>query len=348
MKRASQIAQGRRATVTSQLLDGILAAATAAGIVDSARLDALRAGVLARSAEVQASGRVSETVLFWLWGALVDLAGGHRVGAEIAPYASASAFGLMGEAAVQAVSLADAFESVARYVRFLHQGVTVEIDVTDRFITTVYRLSGSNGVASTGAAAAGMLWANANLALLSERAFNVRLRPVSAELACAAIGDLGGVIAEIFGTDVKVGTADWRLVFDRSAVLAVSRPVASSALSYLTAYADGELSEVSAIDNIVGMVAAEVRDRLAGGPPTVAEIAKALGLSTRTLQRRLAIAGRSFGAVLDEVRRARAEVLLADGGRDFREIAHKLGFSDRSAFTRAAIRWFGAPPSRMR
>jgi AraC-like DNA-binding protein len=71
-------------------------------------------------------------------------------------------------------------------------------------------------------------------------------------------------------------------------------------------------------------------------------------LSTRTLQRRLAIAGRSFGAVLDEVRRARAEVLLADGGRDFREIAHKLGFSDRSAFTRAAIRWFGAPPSRMR
>jgi AraC-like DNA-binding protein len=80
----------------------------------------------------------------------------------------------------------------------------------------------------------------------------------------------------------------------------------------------------------------------------VAETASALGLSTRTLQRRLAIAGRSFEAVLDEVRRACAEAMLADGGRDLAEIAYKLGYSERSAFTRAAIRWFGVPPSGMR
>ncbi len=30
------------------------------------------------------------------------------------------------------------------------------------------------------------------------------------------------------------------------------------------------------------------------------------------------------------------------------EIAYKLGYSERSAFTRAAIRWFGVPPSGMR
>ena len=80
----------------------------------------------------------------------------------------------------------------------------------------------------------------------------------------------------------------------------------------------------------------------------MAEIASALSLSTRTLQRRLTIAGRSFEAVLDEVRRARAEALLADGGRDLAEIAYELGYSERSAFTRAAIRWFGVPPSGMR
>ena len=80
----------------------------------------------------------------------------------------------------------------------------------------------------------------------------------------------------------------------------------------------------------------------------MAETASALGLSTRTLQRRLAIAGRSFEAMLDEVRRARAEELLANGGWDLAEIAYKLGYSERSAFTRAAIRWFGVPPSGMR
>jgi len=174
--------------------------------------------------------------------------------------------------------------------------------VNDRSFTVMYRLLGSGANPSGGGAAAAMLWANANLALLPERAFGVRLRPVSAKLACVAPGDTGGVIADIFGTDVKFGTADWRLVFDRAAVLAVLRPIASSAL----------------------------------------------GLSTRTLQRRLAIAGRNFEAVLDEVRRARAETLLAEGGRDLAEVAYKLGYSEHSAFTRAAIRWFGVPPSGMR
>jgi AraC-like DNA-binding protein len=255
---------------------------------------------------------------------------------------------VVAEAAVHAVSLTDAFERVARYVRLAVEGVRIGVNVNERSFTVTYRLLGSGANPSSGAEAAAMLWANANLALLPERAFGARLRPVSAELACVAPGDTGGVIADIFGTDVKFGTADWCLVFDRAAVLAVSRPIASSALAYIDAYADRALSDAPAIDDIVGVVAAEVRGRLAGGPPTAAEIAKALSLSTRTLQRRLTTAGRSFEAVLDEVRRARAEELLADGRWDFAEIAYKLGYSERSAFTRAAIRWFGVPPSRMR
>ena len=102
--------------------------------------------------------------------------------------------------------------------------------------------------------------------------------------------------------------------------------------------------DLPAIDDIVGLVAAEIRARLAGRPPTVAEIAKALGLSTRTLQRRLTTAGKGFAAVLDDVRRARAEALLADGELDLAEIAFALGYSEHSAFTRAANRWFDAPP----
>jgi AraC-like DNA-binding protein len=348
MKRASQITRGRRATVSLQLIEGILAAAAAAGLADSACVEALRAGASVRSAGAPKSGRVSETALLWLWGALVDLAGTHRVGADLAPFAGISPWGLMGEAAAHAVSLVDAFEHVARYVRLSHQGVTIEIVAKGSSFALIYRLSGNDTKPSNGAAAAAMLWATATLALVPERGFGVRLRPVSAELACLPVDDVGGVITEIFGTNVKFGAAVWRLVFKRSAVLAISRPVASSTLAYLDAHADKELSGVPALDDIVGMVAAEVRGRLAAGPPTAAEIAKALGLSTRTLQRRLTIAGASYGAVLDNVRRASAEALLADGGPDLAEVAHKLGYSEHSAFTRAAIRWFGVPPSRMR
>jgi len=348
MKRAPQVARGPCATVASHLIDGILITAAAAGVADSVRVAALRAGVSVRSVGLQQTGRVSETALLWLWGALADLAGSHRVGAELARCTGPSAFGVLGESVLHAVSLADAFEHVVRYVRLVHQGVTIKIDVKDRYFTVIYRRSGSDAKPSSGAVAAGMLWANANLALLPVRAFGVHLRPVSVELNCVAVDDTGGIIADIFGTGVRFSTPDWRLVFERSAVLAVSRPVASSALVYLDAYADRALSEVPAIDDIVGVVSAEISGRLAGRPPMVAEIANALGLSTRTLQRRLAIAGKSFGVVLDEVRRACAEVLLADREQDLAEIAYKLGYSEHSAFTRAAIRWFDAPPSRKR
>jgi AraC-like DNA-binding protein len=348
MKRASQISRVSCATVALQLVDGILAAAAAAGVADTARVAALRAGVLKRSVGVQQPGRVSEAAHLWLWEALAELVGGHRVGAQLARFAGPSAFGILGEAATHAVSLADAFEHVVRYVRLVHQGVTVNIAVKDGYFSTIYRWLASHGRLSSGGAAAGMLWANANLALLPERAFGVRLRPLSAELACAPPGDAGGVISDIFGTDVKFGTADWRLLFERSAVLAISRPVAFSTLTYLEAYADRALSELPAIDDIVGLVAAEIRGRLAGRPPTMAEIANALGLSTRTLQRRLATAGKGFAEVLDDVRRARAEALLADGGLDLAEIAFELGYSEHSAFTRAAIRWFDVPPSSKR
>jgi AraC-like DNA-binding protein len=348
MKRASQISRIPCATVSLQLVDGILAAAAAAGFADTARVAALRAGVLGRSIGVQLPGRVSEAAHLWLWETLAELAGGHQVGAQLARFAGPSAFGILGEAATHAVSLADAFEHVVRYVRLVHQGVTINVAMKGGYFSANYHWSSSHGRLSSGGAAAGMLWANANLALVPERAFGVRLRPVLAELACVAPSDVGGIIADIFGSDVKFGTADWRLIFERSAVLDISRPVASSTLTYLEAYADKALSDLAAIDDIVGLVAAEIRGRLAGRPPTVAEIAKALGLSTRTLQRRLTTAGKGFAAVLDDVRRARAEALLADSGLDLAEIAFELGYSEHSAFTRAANRWFDAPPSSRR
>ena len=52
--------------------------------------------------------------------------------------------------------------------------------------------------------------------------------------------------------------------------------------------------------------------------------------------------------MLNDVRCARAEALLADGELDLAEIAFELGYSEHSAFTRAANRWFDAPPSSKR
>jgi len=80
------------------------------------------------------------------------------------------------------------------------------------------------------------------------------------------------------------------------------------------------------------------------GEPSPDEIAKELGISARTLRRHLEQDGTSLRAVVDEVRRSRADELLGTG-RSVKEVAFALGFSEPSAFSRAYKRWTGKAPS---
>ena len=73
------------------------------------------------------------------------------------------------------------------------------------------------------------------------------------------------------------------------------------------------------------------------------KIARDLGISARTLRRNLEQEGTSLRALVDDVRRERADELLATG-TPVKEIAFVLGFSETSAFSRAYKRWTGRPP----
>lgn len=101
-------------------------------------------------------------------------------------------------------------------------------------------------------------------------------------------------------------------------------------------------------DDTRGRVERLIIDALARGTPTVRQVAEALGISERTLARRLATAGTSFGQVLDEIRRDMAVRYLEDPSISLAQIAFLLGYSDQSAFSNAFRRWTGRSPSRFR
>ena len=67
-------------------------------------------------------------------------------------------------------------------------------------------------------------------------------------------------------------------------------------------------------------------------------------MSERSLHRRLREIGQSYQGVVDVFRREEAERLLLDGRVDMAEIAHRLGFADQSAFSRAFRRWTNMAP----
>ena len=84
--------------------------------------------------------------------------------------------------------------------------------------------------------------------------------------------------------------------------------------------------------------------------PTVtqAEVAASLGLSPRTLARRLTAAGTTFSSVVEAYRKAMAKSMLTNADLQFTEIAFVLGYADLSTFSTAFKRWTGKTPSQCR
>jgi AraC-like DNA-binding protein len=94
-------------------------------------------------------------------------------------------------------------------------------------------------------------------------------------------------------------------------------------------------------------VRAAVQATLSSGDCTLASAAKRLGMSERTLQRRLKAEGTSFAELVDVLRSELAGVYLAQAV-PVQEIAWLLGYAEPSAFHHAFRRWTGKTPEQAR
>lgn len=88
--------------------------------------------------------------------------------------------------------------------------------------------------------------------------------------------------------------------------------------------------------------------RLPNGDPLRKDIAGAMYMSERTLQRRLRDEGTSFHEIVDDTRRELAQRYLGQDRLALSQAACLLGFTDRSTFSRACKRWFDLTPSEYR
>ncbi|MGC4122467.1 MAG: AraC family transcriptional regulator [Myxococcales bacterium] len=100
-------------------------------------------------------------------------------------------------------------------------------------------------------------------------------------------------------------------------------------------------------DALLVAVRALGRERLPA-PLTLDDAASSLGVGRRTLQRKLESRGTTLSRIDDEIRRDRAEELVAEGLLTMGEVAARVGFCEQASFTRAWRRWFSTTPSQRR
>jgi len=82
--------------------------------------------------------------------------------------------------------------------------------------------------------------------------------------------------------------------------------------------------------------------------PAIASAARELGLSERSLRRKLESEGTSYRALVQAAHENAACTMLRNPVRTIQEVAHALGFADATAFHRAFKRWLGVTPQEYR
>ena len=151
-----------------------------------------------------------------------------------------------------------------------------------------------------------------------------------------------------FGCRV-VGEADRDALLIPAAALGAANRLGDEGITrYLLAHLDEALRRVEDRSSLRDTVQDAVAGSLAEGVPKVADVARRLGMSERTLHRRLSDEGLTFQKLVDEARRDLAKGLLVQSDYSLADIAFLTGFSEQSAFNRAFRRWMDQTPTAFR
>ncbi len=114
--------------------------------------------------------------------------------------------------------------------------------------------------------------------------------------------------------------------------------------SYLRKQVEALVQQMDVPDAVSQDCARRIAEHLGAGEPSQKTIARQMGMSERTLQRRLQAEGVTFNSLLEQARRTIALSYLADRKLAAYEVSFLLGYSEPTTFFRAFKRWTGKTP----
>lgn len=252
---------------------------------------------------------------------------------SIHPPSSLSAF--------YARDLRDGIDRLARYKRLCTPTVLSMAEVGGQRIIEL------NWVHATGPEPAiSVDFAFATIVELARRATSHAVNPLRVEYRRS--GPWNALYCEYFQCPVAFGCDTDRLTMN---VSDLDRPFPGhnpELIAMMTPVLGEALEELDREADITCLVVSSLRRSLPSGRPELKHIARDLGMSERTLQRRITEAGTSFRDLLTEARHSLSQVLLANEAVQIDEIAFLLGYQDVSSFHRAFRDWEGVSPRRWR
>jgi AraC-like DNA-binding protein len=281
--------------------------------------------------------RVSPAQFCVAWAEATRLSGDATLALTIAETIPPGAFGIVEYVCRSAPTLRDGLAQWVRYLGILDDAVVVAlVEVPEGVALQVV-------VESEAPAPASHELCFALVVLNARRMTAAKLRPARVRFTHSVPSrDLARYRA-FFDGPVTFGAERTELVFSRADAEAALATADPNLLAILLPAADERRGRAAIDPPLVDQVRRALASALRDDDAQLPGVARRLGLTARSLQRRLQDEGASFQALRDETRRALADRYLGEG-LSLAEISFLLGFSEPSAFFRAFKRWTGLTP----
>ena len=327
-------------TIQAKAVEKIIRAAAARGVTARVMYEAID---LDPAVLTDLDSRIPFAQLVALYEKAAELTGDDAFGLHVGEAVDAKAFDVLGYSVVNSPTLGEALDRMVRYNCTWTNGSSFFIEKGVPFTRIVYSYADDSmsrrrqDIEMTMAAMAALGRMVTNSEVVPERVTfeHERPRDISEHqriFQCALEFNAGSnqYFLKTTALDLPMVKADPGLcaVLDRHAAELMARYPRE--------------------DSLRERVRTLIKNELSGGNASLDRLANQLGMSARSLQRRLRAEGTSHQELLDQMRRDLAMRYLREPEVAICEVAYLLGFSESSALHRAFKRWTGQTPNEFR
>jgi AraC-like DNA-binding protein len=274
----------------------------------------------------------------------LDLTGDPALGVHMAERVNPSAFHVVGFLTGHCQTLRQAIEVFTRYRQLLSDAPPPSlVEDGEVAVLTCHFVAGGSERCRRLRAEFGV----GSITRTALMVLGVPEPPRRVEMPHAA-PDYAPEVERVLGCPVEYGADAVRLHFARWLLDANRLHANPELMRLLETQAERNLAALVTPHRLSARVRTAVLDGQDGTRPTMTAMARRLGLSERSLRRRLHEEGVTYAEVVEAALAEVARRLLEDPQATIQDVADRLGFSEASAFHRAFKRWTGRTPRQFR
>ena len=301
----------------------------------------LRQAGLPATLHIRDKTQIATAQFFSLWRAIETLSEDPAVGIR---FATSLDTALLPPSSLVAFYARDYRDGLARTARFKALCAPERVDINCEGDECSIRVEWVHDRGGEPAALVDVAYAS--FVELGRQGTGVRIVPKRVELMRPPVSS--NAFQDYFGCCVHFGSSHNALVLNSTDLDRPFRTHNPELLEMLGPALASALQELVAHSSVSDQVKVVLKRTMASGRPELSEVARELGISERTLQRRITEEGYNFRQLILEARQDMVRRLLLDLSIDINEVAYLVGFEDANSFYRAFRSWEGTTPTQWR